>query len=946
MLKGVKTTLLFLLTASSCWLHAAAPSTSPLEPPSDLAPASTGTPPGLGPEDLDQRLSDEDGDGLTLVEELLAGTDPTNADTDDDGYSDREELLLGTDPTNPNDPPRPKPVPGLPPRTVQLTRQALNFLKNGDFATPLKLNRSAGTGSGYFGGAFKWDYLSAGKVAGWSAYQGTQIEAWSNQGNQFIELDASKGHFGIKQRLTTLRAGGYLLHWNQCGRGSPKAGKNAYWVSVTDTAGKSIARSDISTQSSAGWSAATLAFSLTAEQAATGVTVNFVPVANTTYGCLIDNVSLVSATLEVDANRDGVISAGEAPAAGKPWRLWINDDRDAGDFQANDADVPARPPVVEKTYPVGENGPLITEKTYNNFTEPGIQGQRDLVDFFPVNLAIAELLRLMPTADGYRYRLRQAEWGVNLTMTGLKPTEVRQLQTTPELKAFGPNLDAGVQRAELLALDTAGNVELPAAWLTRLEQLGHGVILLEGRYASTKPLELQVVKNGLPVATVPLRLAISPVEEMYRHVDLTRLCTDITGRSILTPPGDTRATRTAPPAALPDDECSEKWAVFFHGYNVDCEHARGWQAEVFKRLYVMGSKARYVGVTWYGDTGLDYHKAVFHAFQAGDALPEALNFLDMSQTTLIAHSLGNMVVSHALQANQLTPHRYFMVNAAVAAEAYGNSNHEQATEMTAEAWRPYNPRLFAAEWHNLPFPAGDRRKDLTWKDRFIHVARGVFAINCYSPNDEVVQGPKDTVNADLWEVITEPGFGAWKIQELIKGRSNLPSLAIERLQGGWGFNSDWDTNYFWAWPPIRQTMSPEDTVKYITNEHLIGKPFFRPFRENALHYYEGMLHQTNRALDNKLTWYDLLARGIPAKSYGAGTTPLTSLNPDESRPWRNFNLETTGRRHLSDDLKTPLWPTQGHQGEHSTNYWLHSDFKNVALPYVHPFFDFMILQFK
>jgi len=294
MLKGVKTALLFLLTASSCWLHAASPSTSPLELPSSPAPASTETPPGLGPEDLEARLSDEDGDGLTLVEELLAGTDPTNADTDGDGYSDREELLLGTDPTNPNDPPRPKPAPGLPPRTVQLTRQPLNLLQNGDFATPLKLNRSAGAGSGYFGGAFKWDYLAAGSVSGWSAYQGTQIEAWSNQGNQFIELDASKGNYGIKQRLTTLRAGGYLLHWNQCGRSSSQAGKNAYWVSVTDAAGQTIVRTDIAAQSSAGWSAATLAFSLTAEQAAAGVTVNFVPVANTTYGCLIDNVSLVT----------------------------------------------------------------------------------------------------------------------------------------------------------------------------------------------------------------------------------------------------------------------------------------------------------------------------------------------------------------------------------------------------------------------------------------------------------------------------------------------------------------------------------------------------------------------------------------------------------------------------------------------------------------------------
>ena len=53
-------------------------------------------------------------------------------------------------------------------------------------------------------------------------------------------------------------------------------------------------------------------------------------------------------------------------------RWWINDDRDAGDFQANDSDIPGQPPLIEKTYQVSEHGPLLTEKTYNNCTEPGI----------------------------------------------------------------------------------------------------------------------------------------------------------------------------------------------------------------------------------------------------------------------------------------------------------------------------------------------------------------------------------------------------------------------------------------------------------------------------------------------------------------------------------------------------------------------------------------------
>lgn len=929
MLKGVKA-ILFLLLAATTAIRA-------LELPSNPAPAITETPPGLSPDDLEQRLSDEDGDGLTLVEELLAGTDPTNADTDGDGYSDREELLLGTDPTNPNDPTRPKPAPGLPPRTVQLTRQALNLLKNGNFAATLKLARSAGAGSGYFGGAFKWDYLAAGNIAGWSAYQGTQIEAWSNQGNQFIELDAAKGHFGIKQRLTTLRAGGYLVHWNQCGRGSPQAGKNAYWVSVTDVAGKTIARTDIPAQSAAGWGIATLAFSLTAEQATAGVTVNFVPVANTTYGCLIDNVSVVSAMLEVDANRDGVISAGEGPAAGKPWRLWINDDRDAGDHQSNDADVPGRPPVVENTYESGgPNTPLVKEKTYNNFTEPGIQGQRDLADFFPLNLAIAEVIRLLPTTDGYRYRLHQPEYAINVVLTSLTPVEARKIHTTPNLKAFGADLASSVDKAAVLHLDSAGNLELPDDWVTRIEQLGHGVVLLEGRGGSPHPLELQVTKGGQVVASIPLKIAVSNITDMFRHIDLTRICTDTSGRNLLTPPGDARATNTGSPSGLPDDENSDQWIVFLHGYNVDCDRAKGWQAETFKRLYAMGSKARFVGVSWYGDTGLDYHKGVFNAFQTGDALTGSLGFLDFGNTTLIGHSLGNVVASHMLQESKLIPHRYLMVNAAVATEAYGYNDTKQSQEMTEDSWRPYNSRLFATKWHTLPFPAGDQRQNITWIERFLSITQGRYAINCYSTGDEVAQCPVTMTNAGIWEDIYRLGQGAWKTQELMKGNYSLPALTMAERQGGWGFNGDWDTNNVWAWPPLRQTMSPEDTVKYITNEYLIARPFFRPFAEGSMHYGAGMLHQTEWALDRKNTWYSLLARGIPASTYAAGGIPLIVTGNENTEPIFNYNLEKKGR--------SAAWPEQGHGSEDTKQRWLHSDFKNAALPYVHPFFTYMIEQ--
>jgi len=50
----------------------------------------------------------------------------------------------------------------------------------------------------------------------------------------------------------------------------------------------------------------------------------------------------------------------------------------------------------------------------------------------------------------------------------------------------------------------------------------------------------------------------------------------------------------------------------------------------------------------------------------------------------------------------------------------------------------------------------------------------------------------------------------------------------------------------------------------------------------------------------------------------------------------NYNLEIAGR--------STAWPEQGHGSKETKERWLHSDFKNVALPYVHPFFSYMIEQ--
>ena len=103
-----------------------------------------------------------------------------------------------------------------------------------------------------------------------------------------------------------------------------------------------------------------------------------------------------------------------------------------------------------------------------------------------------------------------------------------------------------------------------------------------------------------------------------------------------------------------------------------------------------------------------------------------------------------------------------------------------------------------------------------------------------------------------------------------------------------------------------------------------------------MHYGAGMLHQAEWALDRKNTWYSLLARGIPASTYAAGGIPLIVTGNENTEPIFNYNLEKKGR--------SAAWPEQGHGSEDTKQRWLHSDFKNAALPNVHPFFTYMIEQ--
>ena len=617
-----------------------------------------------------------------------------------------------------------------------------------------------------------------------------------------------------------------------------------------------------------------------------------------------------SAHLSVDRDRDGVISPGsyaDATLPDRPFRFWVNDDSDSG--EAGDggiADVPG----------------TATAEGLNN---GHVDGSRDLVDFFPVCLDIRNLTQLMPPGDGISYKLRHAEGALSFTQTTLSPAKSIDYLKEILPAEFGTDFSESASSATTTRITPAG-VELTPRFLNGIRAGGGGVILVEGHAETASPLVLSVEQDGVVVVELKLHISLCEVEQMYRHVDLTGLAREYDGSAVnpSTPP---RGTDMNNPSGLPDSETMDKYFVFVHGYNVSGYKARGWNAEVFKRLYALGSRARFIGVTWNGATGLDYHKAVFQAFQAGDGLAGALG-LNSAHVTVAAHSLGNMVVGHAIQSGGFRPRNYFMINAAVPMEAYGSYASDYGASgslygpsyadfmrylMTEDDWKEKDQRLYASNWHRLFDENTDNRARLTWNGLFQDVSSSTVVTNFYSPGEDVVENPKSSSSYVILDILSnlDTARGAWGHQEMIKGGASLGGFGLSRVQGGWRFGDLRTESYLRLYPPSLSVME------------LQSHPIFTPFLEQGLFGDNG-----SDVAANPKVRYDVLARGVPAMSFAVAPNPLHGVV--------NFDMEEKGR----DPIR---WPAEGHGGFRAGN-WIHSDFKNLALPYVAPMYDAMITK--
>jgi hypothetical protein len=338
---------------------------------------------------------------------------------------------------------------------------------------------------------------------------------------------------------------------------------------------------------------------------------------------------------------------------------------------------------------------------------------------------------------------------------------------------------------------------------------------------------------------------------------------------------------------------------------------------------------------WFDPTGHgDYYDNVTNAFMTASNFNVAVSGLPGTQKYVIAHSLGNMVVSSAVKDFGLSVNSYFALDAAVATEAYdgngGTSDMVNPTPFqtsegvsTGYGWQDYDTRLRATEWYQL-FDSSDGRNGLTWRNRF-----GVIPnfYNFYSSGENVLHNSDGSYPNPLTTVLLEHEF-AWVCQEMSKGNSSS-SFFSSSSQAGWALSTHWLIPV----PGGRSQTEPpppsQTTTGYISDDDLRAHPFFSAFEDSNL--MDSSLGSDEAAKFGVRA--AVLGAGIPALSHATGAN---SVDAFEDRNFDLMNMQTT------DENDNPLWPSSRPLDANLHPRWLHSDFEEVAYPYNYSLFNTLV----
>lgn len=604
---------------------------------------------------------------------------------------------------------------------------------------------------------------------------------------------------------------------------------------------------------------------------------------DTAYGEYCGSAALTALNIQLvpDWNRNRTIDESDENQAThlKPFRFWINDDNDSGDEADGNSDLPGQP-----------NG---------NASDFRINGRSDLLDFFPVWLDIGNAAKNLKLIDEeWTFVLKQDDDALNGVYTDLT-TETAGDYQTHDFYTFGRYNDEISYQASVFSVNE--HVLDEDFWDYASRHPTQSILLFEGKQAGSSPLTLEVQSSsGKVVARAELPMIISSVEDMYRAANFR---------------GDADPGILPPPPNYPDELSSDKNFVFVHGNNASLDTARAWGAEVFKRMWQSGSQYKFHAVYWPSDRGLatSYQEHVLDAFQMAPRLAQYVNGLP-GNVVIAAQSLGNIVCGSAIQDYGMKHSTYYMLNAAVAQEAYDATLADTPhTDMVHPDWVDYAPGTWAANWYRLFEGMPTERSRLTWHGRFEQAISKAY--NIYSDSDEIF----DTTEGV--RVLTDPNIfsdemGAfyhysWQIQEMLKGLKGRPfNGALFGLgstdMAGWAFS-------------LKRTglrrYYPQKANETLTNNPslLMTEPVFRPRPEELFLYMSASKRD------------EILAKGIPALTRAAGVDVCDKVSADG-----------LGNINLNEEKMKPNGTTR------TENAWHHNDMKALAYFYTYKLYESLV----
>ena len=588
-------------------------------------------------------------------------------------------------------------------------------------------------------------------------------------------------------------------------------------------------------------------------------------------------ITSVRPPLRLDITRDGSIDDGDAAAwlNMRNFYYWVNESKIYGDYI-----VPER------------------EYTVRNTSDFVVNGTFDLVNLFPVALDFSSFTNAWKNNVTYTVKPKWGDFDAfNFCFADVPWSRAGSIQTTNITTTAGQTLAS----APLTALPANGYA-LPYSFITSFSE-DSGLMVCEAK-SGYDSLLVEIKHGDTLLYSYSVPMMILPVKEMYSWINIRSL----SGENVVRPTSVHKIW----------EEQNTKSLIFLHGANVSEEDAEIWGDVLFKRLWLAGFRADFYNVDWRSNIGskANYHQNASNSFVVASQLATTLSNIP-GDKVIMAHSLGNMVVSSMIQDYGLQVSKYLMCDSAVPSEAYYPVNDEsiRVPQLVHPQWEEYPTNSWASNWHKLfTDDLFDDRRKLGWPGRFSNVPN--VAVNFYSTGDEVLELSDDN-DIYIWTGITS-GYVqySWHHQELWKGRASANVLG-GTTWSGWNIEENLlGVNKISV--SEAQQMSPED------------------FKTNTVFYcYPSSMNSTNISL---LVRAAHLTQGIPALARPTGATNLINvvsmddaydLNLDESSLSEEDPPTIQGLERPND------WPLRSGWEKR----WLHSDLKDVSYFYNFKFYE-------